>query len=596
MSPNPPFVDAASRRQTSRRSRRQRRARGVSYPGIGATIIGGAVVAALFLPATTASARDAADQAQIQSYQATVRVEKNGSLHVAETVVYDFSVTSASAVKREIVTRESYDAESDRVYALGNVVVDAVQTDVDATITTDGGRAAIDVEFSEPQTDTVTLTFNYDVAGAVAETADGLEVRWPVVQGFQQPIATARVEWNATDVIWLSCLAGPAGSSRPCTMSQLVDVSTPTMEQKGLASGEQMVGILGLNADSGVAPSTDLQSRWSIARSFTANGAPVYVALAVLLLGLLFPTWLWLSRGRDTAGREPREVRPMTAMGDRMLFSPPSAVRPGQMGTIVDERADVVDVSSTIVDLAVRNYIFVEELSRTQHGRHDWMLRRRNDAGDELLPYEREVFDAIFSGRAEVRVSELEGVLRNRISDVRALMYDDMVGQGWFKERPDAVRSRWTTAGWVLLGAGAVLTVVLALASSFGLVGLSVVIAGAALAAVGQVTPARTAKGSRVLAELKEFRAFLESPAVEAMPTGQREELISRFFPYALVFGLGERWADELAATDTDDTSGEPIYWYGAPENWHLSDAAPTMMRLTTALSGAIATRRLLGD
>ena len=557
------------------------------------------VLATLVIPTTAASAHvstTAAGDAGIQSYQATVRVERNGNLHVAETVVYDFSGTSTSVVQREIVTQESYDAESDRVYELDHVAVAAVQTEVDATITTDGGRASIEVEFPQPQTDTVTLTYDYDVAGAVAETADGLEVRWPVVQGFEQPIATARVEWNASDVIWLSCLAGPAGSSRPCTTSQLVDVAAPTMEQVSLAPGDQMVGILGLNADSGVAPSTDLQSRWSLARSFTATGAPVYVALAVLLLGLLFPIWLWLVRGRDTAGRQPQQVRPITPMGDQMLFSPPSAVRPGQMGTLVDERADVVDVSSTIVDLAVRNYVFVEELSRTQHGRHDWLLRRRNDAGDELLPYEREVFDAIFTGRDEIRVSELEVVLRDRISGVQALMYDDMVGQGWFKERPDAVRSRWTTSGWVLLGAGAVLTVVLALASSFGLVGLSVVIAGAALAAVGQVTPARTAKGSRVLAELKEFRAFLESPAVETMPAEQREELISRFFPYALVFGLGERWADELAATDTDDAPDEPIYWYGAPENWHLSDAAPTMMRLTTALSGAIATRRLLGD
>ena len=557
------------------------------------------MLAALVVPTTAASAHvstAAAEDAEIQSYQATVRVERNGSLHVAETVVYDFSGTSASVVQREIVTRESYDAESDRVYHLDNVAVDAVQTDVDATITTDGGRASIDVEFPEPQSDTVTMTFDYDVTGAVAETADGLEVRWPVVQGFEQPIATARVEWNATDVLWLSCLAGPAGSSRPCTTSQLVDVSAPTMEQVNLAPGDQMVGILGLNTDSGVAPSTELQSRWSLARSFSATGTPVYVALAVLLLGLLFPLWLWLVRGRDTAGRQPQEVRPITPMGDQMLFSPPSAVRPGQMGTLVDERADVVDVSSTIVDLAVRNYLFVEELPRTQHGRHDWLLRRRNDAGDELLPYEREVFDAIFSDRDEIKVSELEGVLRDRMPGVQALMYDDMVGQGWFKERPDAVRSRWTTAGWVLLGAGAVLTVVLALASTFGLVGLSVVIGGAALAAVGQITPARTAKGSKVLAELKEFRAFLETPEVEAIPAHQREELISRFFPYALVFGLGERWADELAATDTDDEPDEPIYWYGAPENWHLSDAAPTMMRLTTALSGAIATRRLLGD
>jgi hypothetical protein len=187
-------------------------------------------------------------------------------------------------------------------------------------------------------------------------------------------------------------------------------------------------------------------------------------------------------------------------------------------------------------------------------------------------------------------------VLRDRLPGVQALMYDDMVGQGWFNERPDAARSRWTTAGWVLLAAGAVLTVVLAAASAFGLVGIAVVLAGVALAGVGQVAPARTSRGSRVLAELKQFRSYLEDPEIGEIPVAQREELISRFYPYALVFGLGERWAQALAATDTDDTPDAPIYWYGAPQNWHLSDAAPTMVRLAGALSNAISSRRLLAD
>ncbi|MEJ7690361.1 MAG: DUF2207 domain-containing protein [Nocardioidaceae bacterium] len=156
---------------------------------VGATIIRGRRTSQpSVLPATTASARRDDGGPATSRSRATRRPcgsSENGSLHVAETVVYDFSGTSASVVQREIVTQESYDAESDRVYELDNVAVDAVQTDVDATITTDGGRASIEVEFPEPQTDTVTLTFDYDVAGAVAETADGLEVRWPVVQGLR---------------------------------------------------------------------------------------------------------------------------------------------------------------------------------------------------------------------------------------------------------------------------------------------------------------------------------------------------------------------------------------------------------------------------
>jgi hypothetical protein len=78
------------------------------------------------------------------------------------------------------------------------------------------------------------------------------------------------------------------------------------------------------------------------------------------------------------------------------------------------------------------------------------------------------------------------------------------------------------------------------------------------------------------------------------MSSAQSEELISRLFPYALVFGLGERWANALTALDADPTPDEPIFWYGAPSDWHLSDAAPSLLQLSSALSTALASRRLL--
>jgi predicted membrane protein DUF2207 len=559
-------------------------------------IVGGLVVFAVSIVGaiTVAGPSSGAAGGSIPHYAATVRVGEDGQLHVAEAVTYDFAGTPTDHLERTITTREHYDAEDDRVYDLSSVAVDAVQTDVNATITS-GDTATIKLDFAQSQSDKVTVTYDYDVDGAVAQTADGLDVRWPVVQGFDLPIDKATVVWDAPDTIWLSCLAGAPGSSRPCTTSQSVDVPAPTMTQLGLAAGDQMVGILGLSADSGVAPSTDLQARWSLSRAFTASGTPLWVALAVLLVGVLAAFLLWWTRGRDIRHEARDRVRPLVDDGSgRLALAPPSGVRPGQMGTLVDEHADIVDVSSTIIDLAVRNYVFIEELPRSEFGRVDWLLRRRNDPGDELLPYEREVFDAVFTVSDSAPVSELGGTLRGRLPAVQALLYDDMVDQGWFGERPDAVRSRWTTAGWVLVAAGVVLTVVLALASTFGLVGLAVTLAGVALAGAGQVAPARTSRGSKVLDELRDFRSFLEDGDVSMIPVGQRQELISRCYPYAVVFGLGERWARALAATDPDDTPDEPLYWYGAPANWHLSDASPSLVQLAAALNAAIATRHLL--
>lgn len=553
-------------------------------------------LAAGVLVGTPAVASTESASSQIPHYSATVRVNSDGSIHVAEAVTYDFNGVATQAVERVITTREHYDTESDRVYRLTGVTVDAVQTDATAQVTSDGGTDTIAVQFAEPQSEQVTVTFDYDVQGAVAQTADGLEVRWPVVQGFDVPVADATVQWNAPSVVWLSCLAGAPGSSKPCTTAQLMEVASPTMTQQGLEAGDQMVGILGLGADSGVAPSADLQPRWSLSRAFTATGTPLLVALGVLLLGLLAALSLWLLRGRDSRADKAANISPLVDSGEgRVAFAPPSGIRPGQMGTVVDERADIIDVSSTIIDLAVRNYFFIEELSHGPYGRNDWLLRRRNDPGDELLPYEREVFDALFATADDVLVSELDDGLRERLPGIQALMYDDMVDQGWFGERPDSVRGRWTTAGWVLVAAGAVLTLVLGLASTFGLVGLAVLLGGVALAGTAQAAPARTSRGGRVLGELRSFRAYLESADGHDLPVQQREELISRFYPYALVFGLGDRWASALAAIDEDDDPDNPIYWYGAPSDWHLSDAAPSLRHLSTALSAALASRRLLG-
>lgn len=532
-----------------------------------------------------------------RGYAATVTVEPDGTLEVVETFVVDTSgsVDGGFAFEREIVTREPYDETSDRVYEVTDVAVTSTEAELDVESASTDDAVQVEVSGSGADDTSVALTFTYRVAGAVSATQDGLEVRWPVVQGI--PVVDADVTWNAPGVLWLSCLVGPPGSSKPCTSTQLGDGPSPTMTQLGLDDGDRMVGILGLSADSGVSADIDLRERWSLANAFTASGGPLLLALGVLALGLVFAFLLWWTRGRDTDDGTSDVFEPLVDVGDgRLVVSPPGAVRPGQMGTLVDEHADVVDVSATVIDLATRNYLFIEEIPRGAHGRMDWRLRCRNEPGDELLAYEREVFASLFGDADSVLVSELDDNVQARLSRVQALMYDDMVKQGWFAERPDAVRGRWTTAGWVLVAAGVVLTVVLAAATTYGLVGLALVLAGVALAVAGQLAPARTSAGSTLLRGLTRFRAYLATADPTAIPPAQGEEVISRLFAYALVFGLAERWADGLAALDADADPDDPLYWYGASSDWHLSDAGPSMVHLVAALNAAIGARRLLAD
>jgi hypothetical protein len=82
-------------------------------------------------------------------------------------------------------------------------------------------------------------------------------------------------------------------------------------------------------------------------------------------------------RGRDAAKvGEGAPERPVLDSADGPQFAAPDGIRPGQVGTVVDETADVVDITATLLDLAVRNYLTIVELPRETHfGKLDWSPR-----------------------------------------------------------------------------------------------------------------------------------------------------------------------------------------------------------------------------
>ena len=59
---------------------------------------------------------------------------------------------------------------------------------------------------------------------------------------------------------------------------------------------------------------------------------------------------LWWTKGRD-----PR-LRPIAAQ-----YEPPDKLTPGEVGTLIDNSVDMRDITASIVDLAVRGYLVIEE-------------------------------------------------------------------------------------------------------------------------------------------------------------------------------------------------------------------------------------------
>jgi len=523
----------------------------------------------------------------------TLTVRPDGLVHAKETVTYDFA-GGGTSIERAFVIKTRDNDRRDRLFKVENIKASSANGGPATVATSVNGDNMIVRVSGTRVTGTHTTVLEYDVSGAISTTASGQELRWTTIGGWKVPVAEARVTVDAAAVITnLNCFAGGLTSSIGCTQFFTNHAHTQgEFVQQNLFPREYLTVALGYPPNTTKAVPL-YERRHTLATAFTVNGITggALVALLVLLLGGLGV--LYQLRGRDS-----RIVGQKAAEGDHApivngaRFDPPDGVRPGQVGTLVDEQADVIDVTATIVDLAVRGYLLIEELPRETYGRLDWKLRKLDRPAEGLLLYERMLYAALFDGRDEIRLSQLGGTFTEQLARVRSALYEDVVKQGWFGRRPDAERTRWTTAGMVVTAVGVVGTVLLALFTELALMGLAVIIAGAALTLGGQHMPAKTARGATALAHTIGFRAYLYRGEAEDVPEDQRLSVFSRYLPYAVVFDAVQRWAKTVEDAGVREKGADNLYWYEGPAEWDLSKFAESMRIFTLATSGAISQAR----
>ncbi|MBW8485347.1 DUF2207 domain-containing protein [Actinomadura parmotrematis] len=567
-----------------------------------ATALTTTALACLLAAAPASAAAPAqASAGRVLSDAVTIGLARDGAAHVKETISYSFS--GERQLSRKYVTRVHESVTEDRLYKLDNLRASSpdggpaeVATSVSGTETT------VKVSGTGALTGKRTVVLEYDLRGVTAAVGAAQEMRWPAVGGWSVPVDSARVTVSAPgEIRSVNCFSGPLQSSVGCTQYYMDHSHTQGIyAQQQMLPGEYLTVVAGLPAGTVQDPPLH-ERRHTAATAFSVNGVTGGALLGLLLLlggGVLA---LYLLRGRDQ-----RAVAGKAAEGDQAPvggggFEPPHGVRPGQIGTLIDEQADVIDVTATIVDLAVRGYLRIDEEDREVTGRMDWELVRLDRPGaEELLRYERLLLDALFTGpdgapRPAVKLSDLGGTFATQLAEVRSAMYDDVVEQGWFARRPDTVRSRWTITGVVLTVLGVAGTVALALTTDYALAGLAVIIAGGALAYGGQYMPAKTARGSTVLAHTIGFRAFLERgeiPDGGPVASQQRIALFSRFLPYAVVFDTVPKWAETVKDAGERAQGADNLYWYEGPAEWDLSRFAESMRTFTLATSGSISQSR----
>jgi hypothetical protein len=292
--------------------------------------------------------------------------------------------------------------------------------------------------------------------------------------------------------------------------------------------------------------------------SKTVGGAfvltpPVVWAWAGFGAALLVAAALaWRLRRRD---REPGDPSSTELVSPDGAFASPEGVLPGHAGTVLDGRAGPLDLAATVLDLAVRNYLWVT----AEDDGADWRLTRRNSADEHLTAFERAVYEAVLPEDADsVTLAEVRRghVDVGRVEDV---LYGEVVERGWFSRSPAKRLGRLGRAGVRVIFYGAFLTVLLILTIGYAQLGLIVSLAGAAAAALSAALPARRGHGRQLARRLRGLAVKLGSVRLKSVPKEQRELVFSRGLPYALALGELGPWVSVFA----EYKQPPDVYWHG---------------------------------
>lgn len=257
------------------------------------------------------------------------------------------------------------------------------------------------------------------------------------------------------------------------------------------------------------------------------------------MLSLIVMVWLWRSRGRD-----PKVRGAVTVMyeppkhGDKPLI-------PAEVGTLVDERVDSRDITSTIVGLAVKGYIKIEETKEKGliTDSTDYYLAQIKEPDKELNQFERMIMEYIFPDSVPGRlVSELKNKFYTHLPLLQDTLYEELVKKKYFLRSPQKIRRFYVSAGIIVAVVGFFLALVLA-SSSMGKGVLAGILSALPVFAFSRAMPAKTRKGSFAYTRILGFQEFMERAEKDRLERMGDRDLFSKFLPYAIALDVVDNWA-----------------------------------------------------
>jgi len=486
----------------------------------------------------------------IDSYETEIAVEENSSIVIIETIKANFTDDAHHGITRTIPNKIKDEKLRfdliDITDENGTSLQYEVQTSIDGTTYKIGDPNTLTEEVE-------TYIITYEVENGLSFFEDHDEIYWNAVgSDWQTNIlsASAKIILPAsitiTDEIDMMCYTGPQGGiEQNCTWNRTSANTIEFSTTKSLNPYEALTIVVGFPIGYVSKPIEELL----ILKDFWPTIIPIIV------FAILFSRWK--KHGKD------EKIETIVPE-----YKPVKELSPAETSFIAYERIMPKDISATLIDLAIRGHLKIEETKDAVLGifkfKNYTLYRLKKNEEQNLRPFEKLLMEKLFEEKDQVALSDLKNKFYKHINEIQKEIMNSVVEKKIFEKNPVTAKTIQLVIGSLIAGAGFSFIGEGGFETWKLTLGLSIMICGILTMIFGYYMSKKTMAGNEFYKKILGLKMYIETAEKDRIQFHEKEKHFEELLPYAMVFMQTNHWAKQF----------EDIYI--SPPNWYTSAGIAT--------------------
>lgn len=308
------------------------------------------------------------------------------------------------------------------------------------------------------------------------------------------------------------------------------------------------------------------------------------------------------------------------------LYKPPTDLTPGEVGLLYDNKFEDREITSTIIDLAMRGFIAIRKVSRTHafgsYAVYEFELLREDAGVLDLKRHEQAVLNGLFGVVGSVQMDKMHAAVTNAKTREKIAGYYkgveqiSMIGNKvcidelrpyffqYVSQAYTAAHAQLRHAGyfaygsafasWLLLLIGVALIIGAVLQTAYPqivvvlawIIGIVFVIMGSGLLAGASSFARRATLGNKAKRYLDGFILYLQTAEVDRFNHIQSPQTVEQkvegiklyktYLPYAIALGLEGEWTQRFQSAYTESST------------WITGKTDTTVVELQSSVAAAL--------